>query len=111
MGTLRPTFMVFFLPKLQAEVERHRVSAQSAAISRTVLFIVCSPFLSAGQRRRIGSVDFGKDYGVRIADSALAGLFARAVVVIDKEGKVIYAQLVPEIAEEPDYEAALAALA
>ncbi|MCI5141770.1 MAG: thiol peroxidase [Candidatus Electrothrix sp. ATG1] len=57
------------------------------------------------------SDDFGKDYGVRIADSALAGLFARAVVVIDEEGKVIYAQLVPEIAEEPDYQSALAALA
>lgn len=54
---------------------------------------------------------FGKDYGVRLADSALAGLFARAIVVIDEEGKVIYTQLAPEIAEEPDYEAALAALA
>ncbi|MCI5126281.1 MAG: lipid hydroperoxide peroxidase, partial [Candidatus Electrothrix sp. AR5] len=53
---------------------------------------------------------FGKDYGVRIIDSALAGLFARAIVVIDEEGKVIYTQLVPEIAEEPDYQKALDAL-
>ena len=57
------------------------------------------------------SDDFGQDYGVRIADSALAGLFARAIVVIDEEGKVVYTQLVPEIAEEPDYQGALAALA
>ncbi|WP_339136506.1 MAG: thiol peroxidase [Candidatus Electrothrix sp. GW3-4] len=53
---------------------------------------------------------FGKDYGVRITDSALAGLFARAIVVIDEAGKVIYTQLVPEIAEEPDYQSALTAL-
>ncbi|MCW5204447.1 thiol peroxidase [Desulfobulbus sp. N2] len=53
---------------------------------------------------------FGKDYGVRIIDSALAGLFARAIVVIDEEGKVIYTQLVSEIAEEPDYQKALASL-
>lgn len=57
------------------------------------------------------SETFGKDYGVRIADSALAGLFARAIVVIDEEGKVIYTQLVAEIAEEPNYKGALAALA
>jgi thiol peroxidase len=53
------------------------------------------------------SDDFGRDYGVRIIDSALAGLFARAIVVLDAEGKVIYTQLVPEIAEEPDYQGAL----
>ena len=55
--------------------------------------------------------NFGTDYGVRIVDTALAGLFTRALVVIDTEGKVIYRQLVSEIIEEPDYEAALAALA
>lgn len=53
--------------------------------------------------------DFGKDYGVTMADGPLAGLFARAVVVIDGKGKVVHSQLVPEIAQEPDYEAALAA--
>jgi len=52
---------------------------------------------------------FGDDYGVRITSGPLAGLFARAVVVIDEAGKVVYSQLVPEIAEEPDYDAALAA--
>lgn len=54
--------------------------------------------------------DFGNAYGIALADSPLAGLFARAVVVIDEEGMVIYTELVPEIAEEPNYDAALAAL-
>ena len=44
-------------------------------------------------------------------DGPLAGLFARGVVVIDEAGKVLYSELVPEITEEPNYEAALAALA
>lgn len=53
---------------------------------------------------------FGKDYGVTIQDGALQGLFARAVVVIDGKGKVVHSQLVAEIAHEPDYAAAAAAL-
>jgi len=52
---------------------------------------------------------FGESYGVKIADGPLQGLFARAVIVIDKEGSVTYTELVEEIANEPDYEAALAA--
>lgn len=54
--------------------------------------------------------EFGDAYGVRIADGPLAGLMARAVVVIDGQGRVVYTQLVKEIAEEPDYETALACL-
>lgn len=54
--------------------------------------------------------EFGDRYGVRIADGPLAGALARAVVVLDGTGKVTYTQLVPEIAQEPDYEAALAAV-
>jgi len=53
---------------------------------------------------------FGEDYGVRIVDGPLAGLFARAVVIIDGQGKVIYTEQVPEIGQEPDYAAALKAL-
>jgi len=56
------------------------------------------------------SKDFASDYGVLITDGPLAGLTARAVVVLDENNKVLYNQLVPEIAEEPDYQAALAAL-
>ncbi|APR75358.1 Thiol peroxidase, Tpx-type [Minicystis rosea] len=53
--------------------------------------------------------DFGAAYGVRITDGPMAGLLSRAVVVIDENDNVAYTQQVPEIAEEPDYEKALAA--
>lgn len=54
--------------------------------------------------------EFGENYGVMLADGPLRGLFTRAVVVIGKDGKVVYSQLVPEITEEPDYVKALEAL-
>jgi thioredoxin-dependent peroxiredoxin len=53
---------------------------------------------------------FGEDYGVTITDGPMAGLLARAVVVIGADGNIAYTELVPEIAQEPDYDAALAAL-
>ena len=53
---------------------------------------------------------FGEDYGVSIADGPMAGLLARAVVVIGADGNVAYTELVPEIAHEPNYDAALAAV-
>ncbi|WP_455819387.1 thiol peroxidase [Pseudomonas cerasi] len=56
------------------------------------------------------SGEFKKDYGVAIVDGPLAGLTARAVVVLDEKDNVIYSQLVNEITTEPDYDAALAAL-
>lgn len=55
--------------------------------------------------------DFGTAFGVTLADGKLHGLLARAVVVIDGDGTVLHSQLVPEIANEPDYDAAIAALA
>jgi thiol peroxidase len=54
--------------------------------------------------------DFMRNYGVKIADSALSGLTARAVVVLDEHDRVLHSELVPEIKQEPDYAAALAAL-
>lgn len=53
---------------------------------------------------------FGKDYGVTIMTGPLTGLLSRSVVVIDAAGKVLYTEQVKETTEEPDYEAALAAL-
>ncbi len=53
---------------------------------------------------------FGEDYGLTIADGPMAGLLARAIVVVGADGNVAYSELVPEIAHEPDYDAALAAL-
>lgn len=52
---------------------------------------------------------FGDAYGVRIVEGPLAGLLARAVVVVDPAGRVVHSQLVPAIEDEPDYEAALGA--
>jgi thiol peroxidase len=51
---------------------------------------------------------FGSDYGVTITDGPLEGLLSRAVVVINAAGNVVYTEQVPEIAQEPDYDAALA---
>jgi len=56
------------------------------------------------------NADFGKTFGVALVDGPLKGLLARAVVVVDGAGKVIHTELVPEIAQEPDYNAALAVL-
>jgi thioredoxin-dependent peroxiredoxin len=56
------------------------------------------------------SKDFGKNYGILIVDGPLAGLLARAVVVIDENDQVIYTELVPEIAQEPNYDRVLEAL-
>lgn len=56
------------------------------------------------------NMDFDLAYGVRIAEGPFAGLFARAVVVIDEEGKVIHHELVSDISQEPDYEAVVKVL-
>jgi thioredoxin-dependent peroxiredoxin len=53
---------------------------------------------------------FGEDYGVRLTDSKFEGLLARAVVVVDTDGSVLHSELVPNIGQEPDYDAAVAAL-
>ena len=54
--------------------------------------------------------NFGKDYGVLITDGPLAGITSRAVVVADENDQVVYTEQVPEIAQEPDYDKAIAAL-
>ena len=54
--------------------------------------------------------DFGQTYGVTMAEGPLAGLLSRAVVVIDAGGKVVHTEQVPEIGQEPDYDAAISAL-
>lgn len=54
--------------------------------------------------------NFGRDLGLEIVDGPMASLLARAVIVLDETGKVIYKELVPEIGQEPDYDSALKAL-
>lgn len=53
---------------------------------------------------------FGADYGITLTDSKFQGLFGRAVVVVDADGTVLHSQLVPAVGQEPDYDAAIAAL-
>ena len=73
-------------------------------------------FCSAGGTDRVKTLSmmrdkhFARDYGVLISDGPLAGITARAVMVLDENDRVLHAQLVPEIAQEPDYDAAIAAL-
>lgn len=62
---------------------------------------------------KVGSAfrsSFGQDYGVTLTDTKFEGLLGRAVVVVDAEGQVLHAELVPQIGQEPDYDAAIAAL-
>jgi thioredoxin-dependent peroxiredoxin len=54
--------------------------------------------------------NFGSDYGIEMTDGPLTGLLGRAVIVLDENNKVVHTELVPEIAQEPDYQAALNAL-
>ncbi len=54
--------------------------------------------------------DFGNAYGVQMADGPMRGLLSRAVIVVNPEGKIIYEEQVPEIAQEPNYAAALATI-
>ena len=56
------------------------------------------------------SRNFAKDYGVLLVDGPLSGITARAVIVIDKNKKIIHSELVQEIANEPNYDAALNSL-
>ena len=53
---------------------------------------------------------FGNDYGIALIDGPLQGLLTRAIVVVNSSGEVVYTELIPEIADEPNYDAALAAV-
>ena len=100
-----------------------KFNAAASSLKNTVVLVI-SADLPFAQNRFCGAEglnkvitlstmrgrDFHKDYGVLITDYPLAGLTARAVIVLDEDDKVLHAQLVPEIKQEPDYEAALKAL-
>lgn len=96
---------------------------RAAALSDTVVICV-SKDLPFAMRRFCGAEGishvmlasdfrnrgFSKNYGVELGDGGFSGLFARAIVVIDKQGKVKHTELVPQIGDEPNYDAALNAL-
>ena len=99
-----------------------RFNELAAGMTNTVVVCV-SADLPFAQKRFCGAegianvrnassfrTDFGRAFGLTIAEGVLKGLLARAVVVLDERGVVRHTQLVPEIANEPDYDAALAAL-
>jgi thiol peroxidase len=98
-------------------------NAQANNVSNTVVLCISSD-LPFAQKRFCGTegldnvqslsdfrnADFAVDYGVSIADGPLRALTARAVVVLDENDKVLHSELVPEIGQEPNYDAALAVL-
>ncbi len=99
-----------------------RFNAEAGAVENAVVLVISAdlPFAQSRNCETAGvanvetlstmrSCSFGTDYGVEIAEGPLAGLLSRAVLVIDSGNKVVYAEQVPEIAQEPDYEAALSA--
>ncbi len=108
-------------PTCAASVRNFNVKASDLA-NTTVLCI--SRDLPFAQKRFCGSEglenvinlsdfkdgSFGKDYGLEIADSALAGLHSRVVIVLDENGTVLHTEQVSEIANEPNYESAIAVL-
>lgn len=104
----------------QASVRRFNELAAGLEDTTVVNVSVDLPFALVGfcaaegiENVKVGSAfrsSFGEDYGVLLTDSKFEGLLARAVVVLDADGTVTYTELVPQIGQEPDYDAALAAL-
>lgn len=108
-------------PVCQASARRFNTEADK--VPNTVVLVISADLPMAQKRfcegeglknviplSELRTRDFGQDYGVRISDGPLAGLLSRAVLVLDEQNRVIHAEQVPEIAQEPDYDRALAAL-
>ena len=100
-----------------------RFNAEAGKLENTVVLCISADLPYAAKRfcgteglRNVVTLstfrhpEFGDSYGVRIVDGGMAGLLSRAIVAIDEKGSVIYTEQVPEIAQEPDYAAALKAI-
>ena len=114
------------VPSLDTSVcalSAQRFNREVAALTDTVIITISAdlPFaqkrfcesLSLGNIINLSTLrapSFGKDYGALITTGPLAGLMSRAVVVLDRQDQVVYTEQVPEITQEPDYEAALSAV-
>ncbi len=121
------TLVLNIVPSLDTSVcalSAKRFNAEAAKLRDTAILNVSADLPFAQKRfceqEKLASVahastfrtpEFGRAYGVAIQEGPLAGLMARAVVLIDRRGTVAYTQLVPEIKQEPDYEAVLRAIA
>ncbi len=101
-----------------------KFNEKAGALANTVVLVVSADLPFASKRfctteglknvvplSLMRSREFAKEYGVLLTDGPLAGITARAVVVVDEKDHVVYRQLVPEIGQEPDYDAALNAVA
>ena len=101
-----------------------RFNEKAAGLDNTVVLVIAADLPYAQTRfcsaeginnvvplSLMRSRKFAKDYGVLMVDGPLQGITARAVVVLDENDKILYTELVPEITQEPDYDAVLAALA
>jgi thiol peroxidase len=113
------------VPSLDTKVcalSTRRFNEEASKLDNTVVLVISNDLPFAQKRfcttegianvvalSELRTRDFGADYGVRMTDGKLAGLLSRAVVVLDGDDKVVYTEQVPEIAQEPDYEKALAA--
>lgn len=104
-----------------AETRRFNVEVGALQICTTTVVSMDLPFASAKfcstegiDNLEVGSdyieKDFGKSYGVLMADNKLKGLLARTVFVVDRSGIIIYKQVVPEVTDEPNYEEVLEAI-
>jgi thiol peroxidase len=114
------------VPSLDTPVcaaQARRFNEAAASLDNTVVLVVSGDLPFAQQRfcsteglenvvplSTFRDSSFGDAYGVQLVDGPLAGLTARAVLVLDETDRVVHSQLVPEIADEPDYDSALAAL-
>ncbi len=114
------------VPSLDTSVcatSTRKFNESAGKLSNTVVLVVSSDLPFASKRfctteglanviplSLMRSRDFAKNYGVLITDGPLAGITARAVLVLDEDDRVIHRELVPEIGQEPNYEAALKAL-
>ncbi|MBI5506181.1 MAG: thiol peroxidase [Deltaproteobacteria bacterium] len=106
------------------QVETRKFNERATSLGDDVVVVIASADLSFAMARFCATEglnnvkaasdlrdrEFGKRWGVAIADGPLLGLTARAIFVVDASDKITYSELVPEIGQEPDYEAALAAL-
>jgi len=119
--------VINIVPSLDTAVcaaQARRFNEAAAALDNSVVLVISGDLPFAQKRfcttegiddletlSTFRSPDFGRDWGIGLEDGPLAGLMARAVVVADEHDRVIHAQLVPEIGQEPDYEAVFRALA
>lgn len=114
------------VPSLDTPVcaaQARRFNEEAASLDNTAVLVISADLPFAQARfcstegidhlvtlSTVRSQDFGEAWGIALAEGPLAGVCARAVVILDENDRVTYSQLVPEIAEEPDYDEALAAL-